>query len=107
MNWQAAYCNQNCKAPGSNQTQPACFLNELESVHYQQPPYSTAYPEIVHVRLVSCYNADSRTGDVTTLTCFSLFSLSLYLSSLSTSIFFLFQDFSRSSVRACVQFNPR
>ena len=28
---------------------PACFLHELEGVNYQQPPFSTHYPELIHI----------------------------------------------------------
>lgn len=43
LTWQSAYCNKTC--PG----QPACFYHDLERYHYQQPPYSVKYPEIVNI----------------------------------------------------------
>ena len=51
QNWMAEYCNHNCS--GNEKKNPAqsagCFLPELESIHYQRPPYSTHYPELVDI----------------------------------------------------------
>jgi hypothetical protein len=41
MNWQAAACTNSSSGPG-------LLVAQLEAVHYQQPPYSTAYPRIVN-----------------------------------------------------------
>ena len=42
MNWQHSACMKNC-------TGNICFYHELESVNFQEPPYSIAYPEIVNI----------------------------------------------------------
>ena len=48
MNWMADYCNFNCTGYTPNPAQQAgCFRPKLEALHYKQPPYSTAYPELV------------------------------------------------------------
>jgi hypothetical protein len=50
MNWQEKSCQKDCDpALGTS-----CFAHILESLHYQQPPYSTAYPELVNI-----FNASS------------------------------------------------
>jgi hypothetical protein len=45
------YCSYNCTAPPGPHGgyQPACFKNELNSLHFMQPPYSTAYPELLTI----------------------------------------------------------
>lgn len=40
LHWQSQYCN------ATN----GIFFQELEALHYQQPPYSTQYPELVGIR---------------------------------------------------------
>ena len=40
LNWQHASCIENATYTGR-------LVQELYDVHYQQPPYSTAFPEIV------------------------------------------------------------
>jgi hypothetical protein len=35
-------CHANCTGTG-------CFKTELEALHYQQPPWSTQFPELVHM----------------------------------------------------------
>ena len=42
MKWQHAACLENC-------TGTICFKNELDSVNYKLPPYSTNYPNIVNI----------------------------------------------------------
>lgn len=42
MNWQAASCFYNA----SNVTASGQLVTDLFAVHYTQPPYSTAYPEL-------------------------------------------------------------
>ena len=45
MNWQSVSCHFNCSASLGT----SCFRVALEAVHYQQPPYSTAFPELVNI----------------------------------------------------------
>ena len=42
MTWQHSACLINC-------TGPVCFHAELENLNYQNPPYSTEYPEIARI----------------------------------------------------------
>ena len=42
MTWQHSACQINC-------TGPVCFHAELENLNFQNPPYSTEYPEIVGI----------------------------------------------------------
>ena len=45
MNWQSVSCHFNCSASLGT----SCFRVALEAVHYQQPPYSTAFPELGNI----------------------------------------------------------
>ena len=45
MNWEASSCNYNC----SSSLGTSCFRVALEAVHYQSPPYSEAFPELVRI----------------------------------------------------------
>ena len=45
MNWQANTCNQSCDPNLGT----SCFHGELVKLHYQDPPYSVQYPEIVNI----------------------------------------------------------
>ena len=38
----ATICSANCSGP-------TCFQSKLEAVHYQQPPWSERFPELVNV----------------------------------------------------------
>ena len=50
MNWMADYCTWNCTGYVKNPAQnPGCFRTALEKLNYQNPPYSTHYPEIVNI----------------------------------------------------------
>ena len=40
MNWQLGQCSRNASYTGP-------LVQQLLDVHYQQPPYSTAFPEMV------------------------------------------------------------
>jgi hypothetical protein len=45
MNWMANACNKSCNPDLGT----SCFYGELSKLHWQSPPYSTAYPEIVNI----------------------------------------------------------
>ena len=51
MTWMQEYCNFNCTSvhKKSPNQWAGCFLTELESVHYLQPPYATHYPELLSI----------------------------------------------------------
>ena len=46
LTWQKASCQKDCAATMGNTT-TSCFANALNTVHYLQPPYATAFPELV------------------------------------------------------------
>lgn len=48
LNWQNASCQKNCSATMGNMT-TSCFANALNAVRYLQPPYATAFPELVDI----------------------------------------------------------
>jgi parallel beta-helix repeat protein len=60
LTWQTGYCRANC-TDVHGVVQPSCFRDELEGLKYTEPPYSTAYPELVKIfeesPCVPVYNA--------------------------------------------------
>ena len=48
LNWQAASCARNCSATMGTST-TSCFYNKLRDLDYTQPPWATAFPEVVSI----------------------------------------------------------